>query len=195
MSRASLAAIVGAAAIGFAVGFVLLARWDRGNGGEIVIESAPSSRQIAVWVDGAVATPGLFRLPDDGRLGDAIGLAGGLTEDADLARLNLAARLKDEQHVAVPSKKDEAAGRSAATPIGMGIATSGAGVSVGLIDINSAPAELLDTLPGIGPTLAARIVAYREANGPFQRVDELARIEGISPKMVDEMRDRITTGP
>lgn len=193
MSRRTMAAIVGAAAIAFAVSFVLFSRWDERGGGPIVIESGPSDREIAVWVDGAVATPGVYRLPDGARLGEAIAAAGGLRGDADLAQLNLAARLADEEHVVIPvAGRQVSGGPTGSPPPGTGATTASGAVA---IDINAATADQLDALPGIGPVLAQRIVAYREANGPFARVDELARVAGISPAMVDELRGSIAVAP
>jgi competence protein ComEA len=185
--------LVGLAALGvaFVTAFLVFWQFDQRGGGDIVIQGDPSTAEIAVWVDGAVATPGVYRLADGARLADAVAAAGGFREDTDLGRLNLAARLTDEQHIVIPGRSVAAV---ASPEPGTGIVVS-SGVEKQTIDINHADAATLDTLPGIGPVLAGRIVSYREANGPFARVEELARVDGISPGMVDDLRNLITVGP
>lgn len=180
-------AVVAVASAVVATIAVFLAAWIYGGRAQstVVISSAPDDGEVVVWVTGAVASPGVYTLANGPRVADAIAAAGGSTADADLSGLNLAERLRDEQHLDIPRLGEPA------TPASIGLRSPGSG----LIDINTATEEQLDELPGIGPAIAGRIVAYREANGPFARIEELARVDGISPAMVDELRALITTGP
>lgn len=138
---------------------------------------------IAVHVDGAVASPGVYPLPAGARLADLVGRAGGLTADADVADINLAARVGDGERVTVPHLMP-------ATPAATVEAT--ATESPLLVNINTASIAELDRLPGIGPVLGERIVAYREQNGPFASLDEVVNVEGISARLLDELRPYIT---
>jgi competence protein ComEA len=152
---------------------------------------------IVVDVVGAVRRSGIVRLRTGARVVDAIGAAGGATADADLTRLNLAAMLSDGTRVAVPSAGapppavDPAAviGGSSGGSGGDGSETLGAS---GPVNLNSATPEQLDTLPGVGPATAAAIVRDREAHGPFASVDDLARVRGIGPAKLEQLRDLVT---
>jgi len=131
---------------------------------------------MVVHVSGAVIHPGLVTITAGGRVADAIAAAGGATADADLGTLNLAAPLRDGEQVIVPQPGE-------ATPT---MATGSAGV-----DLNRATAAELEALPGVGPVLAARIAAYREANGPFEAVEDLLDVGGIGEAKLAAMRDAI----
>jgi len=132
---------------------------------------------LVVDVEGAVRRPGLVRLPKGARVADAIGRAGGLTPKAQRAGVDLAAPVSDGQQVLVPD--------GGAT--GAGAADAGAGSS-GPISLSAATAEQLDTLPGIGPVTAAKIVQFREQHGPFRSVDGLDAIPGIGPARISELQ-------
>jgi len=173
--------LVVAVVLGIALGVAALRIFDDSSRPPIVIRNAEQGRTISVQVSGAVATPGVYRLDPDARLGDAIQAAGGAAPGADLAQLNLARRLQDGEDLQIPVIRPTA---------GPGTVVSGA--LSGLIDINTASAIELDTLPGIGPALADAIIEYRTEHGRFGSVDELARVPGISVRMVDNMRDLIT---
>ncbi len=177
--------------LGFVVGLLValalaLLRQERGQGDLVLrVEPLETPADITVYVDGAVAKPGLYTLPTGSRLADALDRAS-LLPSADTSRLPLAERLRDGQSIVVPERPAQVAeGTTATVPAEPGST---------LIDINAASADELETLPGIGPALAERIVAYRTEHGPFQSVDELARVRGISPRMVDELRDLVTVG-
>ena len=134
--------------------------------------AAPAAGQtIVVDVAGAVARPGLYRLRHGARVADAVARAGGLTRKAERSAVNLAAPVSDGQQVLV-------AARGAVAAAGVSSAT---GSTSGPVSLNSATAEQLDTLPGIGPVTAAKIVRYREEHGPFTSVDGLDAIPGIGP--------------
>lgn len=177
---------------------VVVRLFDASTAPPIVIEEAPAA-EIVVEVVGAVATPGVYRLPTDARQGDAVAAAGGLRADADAAAVNLARRLRDEERLVVPTigPAAPAAPDSAGTEgVAASVAPTGAaGAAAVPVNINTATVEQLETLPRIGPALAARIVAYREERGPFRSVEDLAAVEGISPQMVDELRSLVTVGP
>jgi competence protein ComEA len=137
--------------------------------------------QLYVDVSGAVRRPGLYRFPAGARVNDALVKAGGATSKADLTLINRAATLSDGEQVLVPVK---VVAGSAAT------GSSGASASAPL-HLNSATAEQLDELPGVGPATAQRIIDYRTANGPFKTVDELDAVSGIGPAKMAELRDLV----
>ena len=156
-----------------------------------------TSGQIVVDVVGAVRVPGVVSLPATARVLDAIRRAGGATPGADLERLNLAARLGDGARVAVPvvgqppPAVDPAAVSSAADPSTPG-SVGGSGDPSAPININTAAQAELEVLPGIGPTLAAAIVAERERNGPFRSPDDLTRVHGIGEGRLAQLRAFVT---
>lgn len=169
-----------------ALTFVFL---DRRSPSEIVIQPG-TVPGIVVDISGGVATPGVYELPGSSRLQQAIDEAGGLTADADVSSLNLAGRLGDGEKVVIPTGNVAIrAPSTGATPESDRSASADE-----LINLNSADAVELDSLPGVGPVIAERIVAYRAANGPFASVDQLAEIEGISDAMVEEFRPLVTIG-
>jgi competence protein ComEA len=146
--------------------------------------SAPGARTITVHVAGAVLSPGLCRLWEGSRVADALEKAGGASADAQLDDLNLAGKLADGQKVMVPRKAQPeaqpAAGQVTAQPAST------------LVNLNTATPEQLDALPGVGPTMAAKIIEYRQKNGPFTTVDELDDVSGIGPSKLEALRDLVT---
>lgn len=142
------------------------------------VRSAPISATQVVDVEGAVRSPGLVRLPKGARVADAVARAGGMTAKALRSGVNLAAPVADGQQVLVPA---------AGTLVGAA-STGGAGSSSGPISLNAATAEQLDSLPGIGPVTAQKIIAFREQHGPFQSVDGLDAIPGIGPARISELQ-------
>jgi competence protein ComEA len=140
-------------------------------------EPAPV-RRLLVHVVGAVRTPGLYRLDDGSRVDDAIRAAGGPKPKADLDAINLAAPVADGQQVIVPVR-----GRGTASA---GAASSGA--AAGPVHLNTATLEELDTLPGIGPVTAQKILDYRDEHGAFSSVDELDAVPGIGPARMAELK-------
>lgn len=151
------------------------------------------AEEATVWVHvvGEVASPGVVPMPAGSRVADAVAAAGGALPGADLTALNLAAVVQDGAQIRVPAPGeepvvvDEAGG-------GAGAGGGGpAGAAGGAVDVNTAGGAELQTLPGIGPVLAERIVAWREANGPFASVDALLDVSGIGPAVLGQIRDLV----
>ncbi|MBI5106870.1 MAG: ComEA family DNA-binding protein [Solirubrobacterales bacterium] len=138
-----------------------------------------------VHVVGAVRHPGVYRLADGARIQDAIELAGGATAKADLAAVNLAAKVADAQQIVVPK-------RGQAPPPAAAGAPTGAAPAGPPVNLNTATAEELDTLEGVGPATAQKILAERTRRGGFRSVDDLADIPGIGPKRLAAIKDRVT---
>jgi len=194
-SVAVLAAVAAVAVVGAWFAFV-----DTRSPPPIVIADPRPDATIVVAVGGAVASPGTYALPGDARAEDALRAAGGPTDDADLAALNLARRLRDEDQLLVarlaPTAVPGGTGVRAAPPMATSPAPTRAVVAdrPALVDLNSASVAELDGLPGIGPVLAQRIVDRRTAVGPFRVVDDLVEVQGISTRMVEELRPLVTVG-
>lgn len=136
---------------------------------------------VVVHVVGEVALPGLASLPVGSRVADAVSAVGGATADADLSAVNLARQLVDGEQVLVPSP-----GRAVAPGAGEASAAGPSGSA--LVSVNEADLATLDDLPGIGPVLAERIVAWREEHGRFSDVEELAEVSGIGPALLGRLR-------
>ena len=145
-------------------------------------------KTIFVHVEGAVAAPGLFELSEGSRVYDAIQAAGGFTEDARHDAVNLARVLTDGEQIIVPTTQTD--GGSDTTPA----TAASPGTATGKVNINTADAATLDTLPGIGASTAAKIVADREANGPFKTIEDLKRVSGIGDKKFSQLEGCITVG-
>ena len=149
-------------------------------------------RKIWVQVVGAVRRPGVYQVDPDVRVFQAVLEAGGFTEDADQEAVALAASLSDGCRIYVP-REGEAAVPGAGTPTQSsagitGGAPAGGSGAAGPVSLNTATAEQLDSLPGIGPATAQQIIAYREAQGPFTSVDQLTDVPGIGPAKLEQLR-------
>ena len=167
------------------------------SGETIALLPAPTVAPIAVDVTGAVVRPGMYKFPEGSRVQDAIDAAGGLLADAETSALNLAARLEDAQQLEIPYKEGTAPAATEAPVFSYSApdeTDSESDSETELIDINTATLEQLDTLPGIGPTTAQKIIDYRTANGPFVSVEDLMYVSGIGPSTLDNVRDQITVG-
>ena len=184
-----------------AVGFVLLLLFvgskllARPQAGEALAppavppaETTAASAAVVVDVVGAVRRPGLYRLEQGTRISDAVSRAGGATPKADLALINLAAPLADGEQVVVP--KRGAAPLGAPTAAG-GSAGGGAAPATGPVQLSTATLEQLDSLPGIGPVTAQKILDYRQKHGAFTSVDELDAVPGIGPARLDQLKDLV----
>lgn len=130
---------------------------------------------VSVHVAGAVRTPGVYTLPAGSRVTDAIDAAGGAEQEAVTDAVNLARTLVDGEQVRVPAQGE--------------VAAQGAVSGTGRINVNTATATQLEGLPGVGPVLAQRIVAYREKNGPFASVESLESVTGVGPAIVSGLAD------
>jgi competence protein ComEA len=150
----------------------------------------PTPAPIRVHVSGAVRQPAVYELAPGSIVQDAVGAAGGPASDADLDCINLALELRDQQQVYVPRQ-----GETSPPPPVSGGDPEGGGSTELLININVATTAELETLPRIGPTMAQRIVEYREANGPFTAIEDIQNVPGIGPATFEGMKDRITVGP
>ena len=149
--------------------------------------SGPSG-EARVHVAGAVASPGVYTMNQDSRIIDAIAAAGGETDGADLTGINLARRARDEERYYIPAHGE-------IPPLTLDSAgSSGDQTNVeGLIDLNTASIDQLQTLLGIGPVLAGAIVEYRQGSGPFQTVDDIVNVPGIGPATLERIRGLVTT--
>ncbi|NJM08168.1 ComEA family DNA-binding protein [Candidatus Gracilibacteria bacterium] len=148
----------------------------------VVATTAPLAPAVlVVYVTGAVAHPDVYVVSEGARIKDAVVAAGGLRNDAAGAAINLAAPLSDAQHIHIPSLDE------AAEPVEVSKVSSAGD----LLNLNIASAADLEELPGIGATIAARIVEYRQANGPFTSTDDLRSVAGVGDKLFDQIKDSI----
>jgi competence protein ComEA len=142
--------------------------------------------EVTVHVAGAVRHPGVYRLRQGARVDDAVQRAGGAGRRADLSAVNLAAPLEDGRQILVP-ERGPAGGAAAAAGD-----AAGAGGAVAKLNLNTATAEQLDTLAGVGPATAAKILAYREQHGAFGSVEDLADVPGIGERRLEALRELVT---
>jgi competence protein ComEA len=187
-----------------AVALVVLAlggRWLAGHGGSgarpagasAAARPAPgvavrtTSRRAVVQVAGAVRHPGVYELAAGDRVQDAVRRAGGPAKRGDVDAINLAAPVQDGTRIVVPEKAP--AGAAPAATAGADAAVAPAAP----IDLNSATEEQLETLDGVGPATAAKILAYRQEHGGFRSVDDLGQVPGIGPKKLAALRDHVST--
>lgn len=153
---------------------------------EVVVDQTPAAAattraDLYVHVSGAVSVPGLYVLPAGARVVDAVAAAGGFADDADRDAVNLARTLDDGEQLPVLREGE-------APPVG----ASAAAPADGRVDLNTADAALLETLPRIGPALAERILAWRDDNGGFTSIEDLLAVPGIGDKMLESLRDLVT---
>ncbi|MFA4030101.1 MAG: hypothetical protein GDYSWBUE_001511 [Candidatus Fervidibacterota bacterium] len=159
------------------------------GGTSIGVKSVGEPPKLKVHVKGAVRKPGVYEFIFGERVEDAIKKAGGSLPTADLDAINLAAFLKDGDEVFVPDRRTRALEAfSEASSRHSTRATKTTKAPIGKIAINTATAEQLESLPGIGPALAQRIVEYRRQHGPFKSVDELLNVKGIGQKKLEALR-------
>jgi competence protein ComEA len=157
-----------------------------GSGGVRI--GRPAARPALVHVAGAVRRPGVYRLPVGARVQEAVRRAGGARPRADVNAINLAAKVVDGQQVVVPTRAGRGAARAVAAAPGEAGVAGAAGPPVSL---NSATPEQLDTLDGVGPATARKIIEWRTAHGGFRSVADLGQVPGIGPKKLAALRDRV----
>jgi competence protein ComEA len=187
-----LALCVGGAVLAIVLGFSQLghgtdeiAAAPRGAA-PIAVQEDRGGKRLVIHVAGAVRRPGVYKLVPGARVDDAVERAGGETRRADLGGLNLAAKLEDGRQVLVPQRPGKAAPTTAASS-----ATTGA-VPDQPVNLNTATLEQLDTLSGIGPTTAQKILDFREERGGFGSVEELDEVPGIGEKTLASLREEVT---
>ena len=162
-------------------GIALLVGQGRPGGVEVVLPTATPAASVQVYVTGAVANPGVYTLQEGDSLQDAVDRAGGAVANADLARVNLAAHVQDQDHHHIPAIGEEAA--IALTPQADGPPVT---------NLNRAGLDELMALPGIGEVRAHSILEHRRQNGPFRSVEELVDVSGIGWTTLERLRPLVT---
>lgn len=157
------------------------------SGEAVTLRPVPTDKPIVVHITGAVPRPGVYALPQGARVQDGISAAGGFLAEADKSNINLAQLLDDGEKLDVPFI--EGGSPVLATPLPQVVATT-----TELININTASAAELDSLPGIGPTTAQKIIDYRTQNGPFVSTEDIINVPGIGPGTYERIKDLITVG-
>ena len=181
----TLAVVIAIAAFNVSSSSSLESKDSNDNGNLSVQSSDALPALVSVYVSGEVESPGVFELSSGSRVCDAIEAAGGITDKASIDTLNLARKVSDGEHVFVPSYEDPDSLSDSYTDAKKTTAKEGP------LNINRATAHDFETLPGIGPATASKIVSYRESNGPFPSVDNLVDVPGIGSKKLDSIRDLI----
>jgi competence protein ComEA len=148
------------------------------RGSPVTLLPPPTPPALEVHITGAVRNPGVYTLPPGSRVHAVLEAAGGPTGAADLDALNLAAYLADGEQLRVPTLAEAT--------------TQAFTLSTGLVDLNSANQAELESLPGIGPTMAERIIAYRQEHGPFLYIEDVMAVEGIGEGIFAKIKEQIT---
>ena len=163
------------------------------SGGDTETSAPQETAQppLIVYVSGAVNAPDVYILSPDARTKDAILAAGGFAPEADPDAINLAAPLTDGQQIRVPARGSVAPDQTQPEQVSQDASTR----TGGLIKLNAASAAELEELPGIGQSLAARIVEYRQANGPFANVEDLRKVRGIGASLYAQIAPLVTVAP
>lgn len=183
--RVKVSAAVVLVLVGLGCAVLVSALGDHGSTGEVARPSPVASgvpiagSTIFVHILGAVERPGLYELREGDRAIDAVAAAGGFTDAADQAQLNLARFVVDGEQIVVPVIGETPAGAPGVT-------------AQGKVNINTADEAALDTLPRVGPAMAARIIAWREANGRFTAIEDLMNVTGIGDKTFEGLKDLVT---
>jgi competence protein ComEA len=200
VSRPQLVAYALAALVVVVLGVRFMQGQARGSAAPAASVSAPASGSAnqtvrleprkatvaLVHVAGAVRSPGVYRLRDGERIQDAVRRAGGPRRGADLNAINLAAKVADGQQVVVPRR-----GAAGGAPVGGAAASEPGAPPQAPVSLNTATAEQLDTLDGVGPATASKILEYRRQHGGFRSIDDLGEIPGIGPKRLAALRGKV----
>lgn len=169
--------------IALTVVFLVVAEIDRRNAPAIEVSAPRANAVIQIEIRGAVVSPGVYRLREGDRVIDAIERAGGLLPEADLGSINQAGLLVDGQQITIPLRATE------------GALPAGSPGAIPLVDLNRATRAELMSLPGVGEVRATAIIDYRNLHGPFQSVDELLFVPGISSSLVESIKRLVTVAP
>ena len=153
------------------------------RGTPVTLLPPPSPQPLLIHVAGAVAAPGVYALPQNARIRDAVDAAGGFLSDTPPQTINLAAQLSDGQQILVPEEKNEIPGQNDGTNHSR------------LININTASQAILESLPGVGPSTARAIIEFREQYGDFTDILDLMKVKGIGPATYEKLKLLITVGP
>ena len=194
-ARLTIASVIGLALVGLALTSVGVVMRSSGDTHTVTLDQVPAiqdateqiapatavQRTVIVHVVGQVIRPGIVELDDGARVIDAIDAAGGVTQAADIDSLNLARVVVDGEQVYVPEVGEDVTARAQPHHT----------TAQGPISLSRADQATLETLPGVGPSLAARIIAFREANGPFQSVSDVLAVSGIGPATLDRFVDQV----
>jgi competence protein ComEA len=182
--RVKLGAVVVLVVVGLGCAVLVAALGEHGSAAQVA-RPEPSASGASfepattfVHILGAVQTPGLYELSAGDRAVDAVAAAGGFLDTADQTQLNLARLLIDGEQIYVPVIGE--------------VPTSSPGITAGRVNINTADAAALDTLPGVGPATAARIIDWRQKNGHFATIEDLMAVTGIGDKTFDALKDLVT---
>ena len=151
------------------------------------IESEEENKEVMVHISGAVKNPGIIKLDSSKRVVDALEMAGGATDEADLDRINLAARLHDEEKIYIP--KIGEAPKNEMAPL---MSSGSSGKASDKININTADSSELQKIPGVGAKTAEKIINYRSQN-PFSSIEDIKNVDGIGDKKFEAMKDYIST--
>ena len=157
-----------------------------------------SDDEVIVHVTGSVKSPGVVKLKEGSRIEDAIEAAGGLTENADISKVNLAFVVEDGTKIRIPSSQDEDIGDGDVIDSGSGENivveenTTSSGKSSQIVNINRATVTELETLPGIGPSLALKIINYRKENGNFSSIEDIKNVSGIGDSKFESLKKYLT---
>ena len=170
-------AVVGILAVGLS-GFLIL-KPHKAEAITPVVTSIVAPPLLVIDVQGEVKTPGVYELPINSRVNDAIKAAGGAKPNADLSFINQARLIKDGEQIYIDKKSIGTTNFRRST------------AASGIININRATAKELDKLPGIGPVIAGRIVEYRKVNGFFQSIDDLKKVQGIGASTLEKFKSKI----
>lgn len=147
--------------------------------------------EIVIHIDGEVINPGIVYLPTEARVSDAIEASGGTTELADISKINLAYVLKDGQKINIPSIYDIDSSQYIQDDAGINVIVSDNSNSSSLVNINLATQSELETLPGVGPSTASKIIDYRNKNGRFQTIEDIMNVSGIGDAKFANIKDYI----
>lgn len=162
-------------------------------GTTVSLEPSPTKTAIEVQVLGGVVRPGVYSFPEGSRVQDAITAAGGLLAGTDPNSINLVAKLADGQQLVIPGGSGVSGGTPPPALFSVIPTAASESSSSTLMNINTATLEDLETLPGIGPTTAQKIIDYRTAHGPFPNIQDIMNVAGIGPATFDRIQGLITT--